>query len=104
MLEIKFIRQNAQLVQESLRRRGLDYDLQRFLDCDSKRRAILLEVEELKHERNTVSGRIAQMNKERKDPSKLIAQMRAVSQRIKALDEELSKYEESLHAILMDLP
>ena len=104
MLEIKFVRQNAQLVQESLRRRGLEYDLHRFLDCDSKRRVVLLEVEELKHERNTVSGRIAQMNKERKDPSKLIAQMRAVSQRIKALDEELSEYEESLHAILMDLP
>ena len=104
MLEIKFIRQNAQLVQESLRRRGLEYDLHRFLDCDSKRRAILLEVEELKQERNRVSGRIAQMNKERKDPSKLIAQMRAVSQKIKALDEGLSKYDKSLHAILMDLP
>lgn len=104
MLEIKFVRKNVQLVQESLRRRGLEYDLHRFLDCDSKRRAVLLQVEELKHERNTVSGRIAQMNKERKDPSKLIAQMRAVSQRIKALDEELSEYEESLHAILLDLP
>ena len=104
MLEIKFVRQNAQLVEESLRRRGLEYDLHPFLDCDSKRRSLLLEVEELKHERNTVSGLVAQMNKDRKDPSKLIAQMRAVSQRIKALDEELSKYEESLHAILMDLP
>ncbi len=104
MLEIKFIRQNVELVQESLRKRGLEYDLRPFLDCDSRRRAILLEVEELKHERNTVSGRIAQMNKERKDSSKLIAQMRAVSQRIKALDDELSKHEETMHAILMDLP
>jgi seryl-tRNA synthetase len=104
MLEIKFIRQNVELVQESLRKRGLEYDLHRFLDCDSRRRAILLEVEELKHERNTVSERIAQMNKEHNDPEKLIARMRAVSQKIKALDEELSKHEESLHAILMDLP
>ena len=104
MLEIKFIRQNVELVQESLRKRGLEYDLHRFLDCDSRRRAILPEVEELKHERNTVSGRIAQMNKEHNDPEKLIARMRAVSQKIKALDEELSKHEESLHAILMDLP
>jgi len=104
MIEIKFIRQNLELVQESLRKRGKEYDLRPFLDCDSKRRATLLEVEELKHERNTVSGRIAQMNKERKDPSKLIAQMRVVSQRIKALDEELSKHEETLHVILMELP
>ncbi len=104
MIEIKFIRQNIETVQESFRKRGQEYDLRPFLDCDSRRRAMLLEVEELKHERNTVSGRIAQMNKERKDPSKLIARMRVVSQRIKALDEELSKHEETLRAILMELP
>jgi len=104
MLEIKFIRKNLELVQESLRKRGEDYDLHPFLDSDSRRRAILLEVEELKHERNTVSERIAQMNKKGKDTSKLIEEMRVVSQKIKTLDEELSKHEESLRAILMELP
>lgn len=104
MIEIKFIRQNVELLQESLRKRGQEYDLRPFLDSDSRRRAILLEVEELKHKRNTVSGRIAQMNKEQEDPSKLIAQMRAVSQKIKALDEELSKHEQTLRAILLEIP
>jgi len=104
MLEIKFIRKNLELVQESLRKRGEEYDIHPFLDSDSRRRAILLEVEELKHKRNTVSERIAQMNKEDKDPSKLIAEMRVVSQKIKTLDEELSKHEETLRAILMELP
>ena len=104
MIDTKLIRQDPELVHGSLRKRGQDYDLGPFLECDSRRRAILLEVEELKHERNRVSGRIAQMNKERKDPSGLITRMRTVSQRIKALDEELSKYEKALHTILMDLP
>lgn len=104
MLEAKFIRQNVEFVEASLRKRGQTYDLRPFMDCDARRRAILLEAEELKHERNKVSGRIAQMNKEQKDASKLIAQMREVSQRIKALDEELSKHEETLRAILLELP
>ena len=104
VIEIKFIRQNVELVQESLRKRGQEYDLRPFLDSDSRRRAILLEVEELKHKRNTVSGLIAQMNKEQEDPSKLIAQMRAVSQKIKALDEELSKHEQTLRSILLEIP
>ncbi|OEU80725.1 MAG: serine--tRNA ligase [Desulfobacterales bacterium S5133MH4] len=104
MIDTKLIRQDPELVHGSLRKRGQDYDLGPFLECDSRRRAILLEVEELKHERNRVSGRIAQMNKERKDPSGLITRMRTVSQRIKALDEDLSKYEKALHTILMDLP
>ncbi|MGD9022537.1 MAG: serine--tRNA ligase [Deltaproteobacteria bacterium] len=104
MLDIKFMRQNVERVEASLRKRGQAYDLHPFLECDAKRRAILLEVEELKHERNRVSGLIAQMSKEERDASNLIAQMRDVSQRVKTLDEELSRHEETLHAILMDLP
>jgi len=104
VLETKFIRQNVELVEASLRKRGQAYDLRDFLDCDAKRRAILLEAEELKHERNTVSERIAQMNKGKKDASELIAEMREVSQRIKGLDEQLSEHEQTLHSILMELP
>jgi len=104
VLETKFIRQNVELVEASLRKRGQTYDLRHFLDCDAKRRAILLEAEELKHKRNTVSGRIAQMNKDQQEASELIAEMREVSQRIKVLDEELSEHEKTLHAILMGLP
>ena len=104
VLETKFIRQNVEFVEASLRKRGQTYDLQPFVDCDARRRAILLEAEALKHERNTVSGRIAQMSKEQKDASKLIPQMREVSQRIKALDEELSQNEQTLQTILMEFP
>ena len=104
MLEVKFVRQNLELVQESLRKRGQNYDLEEFLDCDSKRRGILVKVEELKHRRNRVSEQIAQMKRENQDPSGLIGEMKAVSQQIKALDEELSGHEETLKAILMGLP
>ena len=104
VLETKFIRQNVELVEASLRKRGQAYDLQDFLNCDAKRRAILLEAEELKHERNTVSERIAQMNKGKQDASEFIAEMREVSQRIKGLDEQLSEHEQTLHSILMELP
>jgi seryl-tRNA synthetase len=104
MLGTKFIRQNIELAEESLRKRGQSYDLRPFLDCDAKRRAILLEVEELKHQRNRVSEQIPQMNKENQDSSELIAEMREVSQRIKSLDEELSEHEKTLHTILMELP
>ena len=104
MLEVKFVRQNLELVQESLRKRGQNYDLEEFLDCDSKRRGILVKVEELKHRRNRVSEQIAQMKRENQDPSGLIGEMKAVSQQIKALDERLSGHEETLKAILMGLP
>ncbi|MDY6989202.1 MAG: serine--tRNA ligase [Thermodesulfobacteriota bacterium] len=104
MLETRFVRQNSELVQESLRKRGQNYDLGRFLECDSKRRSILLEVEGLKHERNAVSERIAGMKRDKQDASDLIAEMKTVSGNIKALDEALSQHEETLESILMGLP
>jgi seryl-tRNA synthetase len=104
MLEIKFVRENAELVQESLRKRGQAYGLEEFLDCDSKRRAILLEVEELKHQRNKASERVARMKRDNEDPSEIIAEMKTVSQKIKGLDEGLSRQEQTLHSILMGLP
>ncbi len=104
MLGTKFIRQNIELVQASLRKRGQAYDLSLFMDCDAKRRSILLEVEELKRARNKVSGQIAQMNREKQDPANLIVQMQEVSRKIKTLDEELFKHEQTLHKILMELP
>ena len=104
MLEIKFVRENLDSVRRSLGKRGLDYDLGAFVDSDSKRRAILLEVEALKHSRNTVSERIAQMKRDKQDASDLIAEMKGVSQKIKALDEQLNQQEQALRSVLMELP
>ncbi len=104
MLEIKFVRQNLEVVQESLRKRGQNHDLGDFLDHDANRRAILLEVETLKHRRNKVSERIAQMRRNKEDASDLIAEMKAVSEKIKSLDEQLSHHEQVLRSILMGLP
>ena len=104
MLEIKFVRQNLELVQEALRKRGQGDDLKEFLHHDSERRAILLEVEALKHRRNTVSERIAEMRRDKQDASNLIAEMKAVSEQIKSLDEKLSQHEQGLQSILMGLP
>ena len=104
MLEIKFIRQNLELVQEALRKRGQGDDLKEFLHHDSERRAILLEVEALKHRRNTVSEHIAEMRRDKQAASELIAEMKAVSDKIKSLDEQLSQHEQGLRSILMGLP
>jgi seryl-tRNA synthetase len=104
MLEIKFVRQNLELVRQSLRKRGQDDDLGEFLHHDSQRRAVLLEVEALKHQRNTVSERIAQMRRNQQDAADLIAEMKAVSEKIKSLDEQLSQHEQSIRVILMGLP
>ena len=100
MLEVKFVRQNVELVQESLRNRGQPYGLEKFLDCDSERRAILLEVEELKHqleERQKQGKSVVALTKRVKSKRKVIERTR---QRIKDLKakhkEQMNKQKQRL--------
>ncbi len=104
MLDIKFVRENQELVQRMLEQRGSDLELQPLLDLDQQRRKIIQEVESLKHERKVVSDRIAQMKKSAEDASETIAEMRHVSQRIKELDQQLGKIEDELHRSLLLIP
>ncbi|MDI9570163.1 MAG: serine--tRNA ligase [Pseudomonadota bacterium] len=104
MLDIKFIRQNTELVRRKMLERGQEMDMTPFLDLDARRRDILQEVERLRNDRNTVSKEIGEKKKKREDAAELIARMGEVSARIKALDEELKKVEEDLHRLVMVIP
>ena len=104
MLEIKFVRQNISKVQKALLMRGETADIEIFSNCDDERRAILLEIEELRHRRNLVSQQIASMKKEGDDTDALVTEMREVSNKIKDLDKSLSETEEKIYKILMGLP
>ncbi len=104
MLEIKFVRQNLELVQNLLENRGQKNALKGFVECDSRRRVILLEVEELKHQRNSASESIARIKRDGKDPVDLIVEMKAVSEKIKNLDGELAQEERTLRSVLMGIP
>ena len=89
MLDVKFIRQNTELVRKKMLERGQEMDMAPFLNLDERRRDILQEVETLRSERNTVSKQVGEKKKNKEDASDLIAQMGQVSARIKDLDEEL---------------
>jgi seryl-tRNA synthetase len=104
MLEIKFVRQNLQIVQNALQTRGQAADLDTFITYDHERRTILQELEALRHQRNIVSDQIAEMKKSGEDAETLVAQMRDVSSRIKELDKAFGESEEMLEKILMGLP
>lgn len=104
MLELKFVRDNAERVSQMLRERQVDLDLKPFLALDEARRQLLREVEELKYRRNAASDDIARIKKERGDASDRIEEMREVSQRIKTLDQQLASIQEQFDEILLLLP
>ena len=104
MLDLKFVRSNLKLVSDGLEKRGYDLDLSRFQSLDEKRRSILANLEQLRHQRNTVSDRIAVMKKSGEDASSLISEMKTVSKRIKEIEGELPAVMDELNALLMLLP
>ncbi len=109
MLELRFIRENLDLVKERCRHRGMQPTLiDDFAATDQKRLVLLAEVEGLKNKRNTVSDQIALLKRggseEKKKADPLIAEMRETSQQIKNLDNELHIIEQSLQEIVMAIP
>lgn len=104
MLDLKYVRDNIERVQQMLRNRNLEMDLTSLVDLDANRRSILQEVEELKRQRNIASEEISLAKREKRDASQLIEDMKDVSQRIKTMDQELAVIEESMKDSLLLIP
>ncbi len=104
MFDINLIRQEPELVRQALRSRQMDPSIvDATLTFDQRRRSLLMEVESLKAERNTVSREIGKM----KDPTERQAKieaMRGLGDRIAALDEEVRQVEAELQATLSGIP
>lgn len=109
MLELRFLRENLELVKEKSRLRNFDTTIfDEFADIDSRRRALLADVERLKNKRNTVSDQIALLKRgsaeEKQQAEPLIADMRETSQQIKDLDSQLAEIEDAMQKIVMAIP
>jgi seryl-tRNA synthetase len=104
MLDMNFIRQHAEDVRAGIRARGgEDGAVDRLLALDEQRRELLAEVEQLKAERNRVSKEISRIQAAaEREPQ--IAAMRAVGDRIAALDEQVRATEAERDELLLTVP
>jgi len=105
MLELRFTRENLELVREKTRLRGMkDSRIDDFAAVDLKRRELLAELEGLRSRRKTVSAEIAERKRQDMDAEALILQMRKEGERIRDLEKQVSAIEEELQDIVMGIP
>lgn len=104
MLEIKFIRDNADKLKQALQSRNNAFDLDAFLQKDANRRALIQEIEELRNQRNNVSETIGQLKKAKQDASELMERMKLVNSRIKEIEAELTGLEQEVMDGLLSIP
>ncbi len=103
MLDIKFIRENKDIVQAGAKKKHVDIDIEKLIALDDERLKELKEVEELRSEVNRVSNDIARDQ----DPAlkiQLIEEMRGVKEDIKIKEEKLKATMEEWQAIMLQVP
>jgi seryl-tRNA synthetase len=105
MLELRFIRENLDLILEKMHFRGLKTDkIEKFTEIDQKRRDTLSEVEGLRNRRKLVSQEIGRLKKNGENTDSLMAETRQVGERIKELEAGLQTIEDALQEIVMEIP
>jgi len=104
MLDVKFVRNNLDLVKKAVENRASNVDLETFSRFEEERRKLLFEVEQHKFTRNKVSEEIAEMKKRGEGAEEKIQEMRKLSQEIKELDREVSEREQGLRDFLLNIP
>lgn len=104
MLDLKFIRENPDLVREAIKNKNENADVDALLELDIKRRQLIGEVESARAEQNKVTQRIAEMKKAKQNATAIIAGMRSLSDKIKESNEALKQIEEKIYEIQIRIP
>ena len=106
MLDIKRIRENPDAVKAALKTRNADYDeyIDSILEIDAERRKISTETDNLKAQQNKVSKQIPAMKKNGEDTTAVMAEMKAIAEKIKQEDAKISELEAKQKNLLLSVP
>ena len=114
MLDIRFIRENPDIVKENIKKKYQDAKLplvDQVIELDAKRRAAIAEADQLRSNRNTLSKQIGMlMGQSKKDPSKLAeaeavkAKVKEQADRLAELEKQEAELEAALHKDLLQIP
>lgn len=104
MLDIKFIRENQQIVEEALAKRGGKISLDGFLKLEQERRTLLTEVEQMKATRNAASKEIGILKQQGKDAAEQMEATRKLGDEIAAKDQVLAEIDAKIQSEILTIP
>ena len=104
MLDLKFIRENPDIVEASLKHRRADISLSQLLDADRQWRYTQTEADKLRNYQNNVSKEIAELKRSNQNASDKIAEMKNISQKIKEFNNQAQSLKAEIDKTLMEIP
>ncbi len=103
MLDLKFVRENPDLVREGAKRKRIEIPLEALLEADREHREHLQKLEKLRHEQKEGGKKVAAA-KSPSDRELVLAQMKQVSEQVKELESRCSEAEAILRDLQLRLP
>jgi len=106
MLDPKFIEKNLDLVREKILQRGVDFDFEKLISIDERRRRTISETQKLEHQKNQGSKKFGELKRNGKDneASELQSELRSITEKIKIQNERVNELEFELREILLEIP
>mgnify|MGYP006285867153 CR=1 FL=1 len=102
MLDIDFIRENAEDVKRAARVKGFDVDVDRLIEVDDRRRELIQETEKIRQRRNEIADEIPQASDEERPD--LIEEGRQLKETVHEMEEELSEVQETWEQLRLQMP
>lgn len=106
MLDLGFVRDHLELVEEKLRQRGANPSevLKDFKEIDARRRQAITQAETLKAQRNRATDEIARLKKAKQDANALIEENKSLRSKIEELEKEVEAEDSALREIMTTIP
>jgi seryl-tRNA synthetase len=104
LIDPKIIKENQGLVKEMLANRNMEFPLDILINADKQRRELIIELQRVKHQKNTLSKEISTRKKRKEDASMKIHEMGEIGTEIGRLEEESKINEELFSKYIRSLP
>jgi seryl-tRNA synthetase len=104
MHDLSFFRANLDSIAQRLATRGYQLEVEQFRALDTERRAALTQAEQLKAEVNAKSAQVAQLRKQGQDTHDIQQEVRAIGERVSALDQKAKSADESFRDLMAGVP
>ena len=104
MLDIKYVLANLDEARKKTAARNYEFDFDKVIALDGKRRELISKTEELKARRNEISRQVGMLKREGKDTSALQEQVKEDAALTQKLDGELNDIKGQLESMMLNIP
>ncbi|MDW0157968.1 MAG: serine--tRNA ligase, partial [Nitrososphaeraceae archaeon] len=104
MIDPKILKENPGLIQDMLERRKVNYPLSELLDLDRKRRELIIETQNFRHRKNTLSQTIANKKKRQVGIDKELDEMKNVGELMQSVESKKEMIEKRYSELIYSIP